>query len=178
MYWNAPVWYWALRLLAWILSIEISTILPGFDDNNFIVIDCSANQQNDSDFVGIENSISAITEPIQAGKPTVRSIKIEGGPYYTRLFKLNVEYFGGDEGQSLIQWYRTTPENKYTAIDGKNSAELFWNCLGATKRSYQPTVADIGCRLEVKYTPVRSDGVTGLPVFVVSKAILKGKMYW
>eukprot|EP01114_Cavostelium_apophysatum_P010558 TRINITY_DN2442_c1_g1_i1.p1 TRINITY_DN2442_c1_g1~~TRINITY_DN2442_c1_g1_i1.p1 ORF type:complete len:1105 (+),score=306.42 TRINITY_DN2442_c1_g1_i1:300-3317(+) len=109
----------------------------------------------------IETSISALTEMIQPGKPQITRLQIEGGPYHTRLFNLKATYFGGDEGKSLIQWYRTSPDGKYEAIQG------------ATKGSYQPSANDITCRFEVKYTPIRSDGVVGLPCYVVSKPVIK-----
>ncbi len=100
------------------------------------------------------------------GRPRVDRIRIEGGPYYTRRFDLQVQYFGGEEGNSIIQWYKVSPSGVYQSIEGPTN-----------KRSYQPTASDINCRLEVKYIPVRNDGVQGLPIFVVSKPILKGKYY-
>jgi len=33
-------------------------------------------------------------------------LKLVGGPYYTHLLRLEAEYFGGEEGNSLIQWLR------------------------------------------------------------------------
>lgn len=52
---------------------------------------------------GVEITSSAFTEPIQPGRPQIIRIQLEGGPYYTKRFQLNVEYFGGDEGTSIIQ---------------------------------------------------------------------------
>jgi hypothetical protein len=37
------------------------------------------------------------------------------------MFKLNAEYFGGEEGNSKIQWYKTTPDGQFTPIKGKYS---------------------------------------------------------
>eukprot|EP00027_Filamoeba_sp_ATCC50430_P018390 CAMPEP_0168576394 /NCGR_PEP_ID=MMETSP0413-20121227/20215_1 /TAXON_ID=136452 /ORGANISM="Filamoeba nolandi, Strain NC-AS-23-1" /LENGTH=866 /DNA_ID=CAMNT_0008610049 /DNA_START=313 /DNA_END=2913 /DNA_ORIENTATION=- len=111
---------------------------------------------------GQETTVSAVSDLVQPGKPAILSMTIEGGPYYTRLFTLNAVYVGGDEGQSIIQWYKVNPD--------EGNMQLM---EGVTKKSYQPTVADIGHRLEVKYIPVRNDGVQGLPIFAVSKTVLK-----
>eukprot|EP01119_Soliformovum_irregulare_P013308 TRINITY_DN3526_c0_g1_i1.p1 TRINITY_DN3526_c0_g1~~TRINITY_DN3526_c0_g1_i1.p1 ORF type:complete len:1045 (-),score=343.24 TRINITY_DN3526_c0_g1_i1:27-3161(-) len=110
---------------------------------------------------GQEISVSAITDIIQPGAPQILNLKMEGGPYYTRLFKLNSEYFGGEEGASKIQWSKTLPDGSFYTIPD------------AQKMAYQPTQEDISCRLEVKYIPIRSDGIQGPPVFVVSRPILR-----
>lgn len=44
---------------------------------------------------------SYVTDVVQAGYPTIKKLRMEGGPYYTRAFKLAVDYFGGDEGKSV-----------------------------------------------------------------------------
>ena len=93
---------------------------------------------------------------------------------FSYSIRLNVEYCGGDEGESKIQWFRTTPEGKYEEIEGTLCSDLSHN-LGANRQSYQPTSKDTNCRLEVKYIPVRDDGLRGLPIFVVSKPVLKGE---
>eukprot|EP01116_Phalansterium_solitarium_P004885 TRINITY_DN1608_c1_g2_i1.p1 TRINITY_DN1608_c1_g2~~TRINITY_DN1608_c1_g2_i1.p1 ORF type:complete len:1045 (+),score=376.85 TRINITY_DN1608_c1_g2_i1:171-3305(+) len=112
--------------------------------------------------LGPDRAVSVDTSaPIRPGEPRVRSIRIDGGPYYTRVFKLTVDYFGGTEGASQIQWYKAHPDGKYSALVGMNGL------------TYEPTINDIGSRLEVRYVPVRSDGAKGLPIFVVSKPILK-----
>ena len=115
-----------------------------------------------SDSLGIEHSISAITDRIRPAKPIIKSIKLTGGPYFTRLFKLQVEYVGGEEGNSVIEWFKTTQDGKYVPIKDK---------LNST--CYQPTIEDVYSRLEIKYTPVRSDGEVGIPAYVISKPILK-----
>lgn len=72
-----------------------------------------------------EHTISAFTDPIAPGTPKVTSMKIEGGPYFTRLFKLDVEYFGGEEGNSKIQWAKSTPDGSYHIIEGNNLFTTF-----------------------------------------------------
>jgi len=109
-----------------------------------------------------EATFTVITDqPIQPGWPEIKRITIEGGPYYTRIFEVKTDYFGGEEGHSIIEWYRSYVDGRFEQIEG------------VKKRTYQPIPKEIGVRLEVKYTPVRRDGVQGVPIFAVSKPVLK-----
>lgn len=72
-----------------------------------------------------------------------------------------MNYFGGHEGDSIVEWFKTTKEGCFSLLKGNQA------------RTYRPSINDISARLEVKYTPVRSDNVRGLPIWVVSKPIQK-----
>ena len=120
-----------------------------------------------SDIIPVDSvnstSISFVTDIIRPALPQIKRIKINGGPYFTKPFKIQVDYFGGEEGDSKIEWFKSTNDGNFISINNNNT----------NNKTYQPTNEDVYSRIEVKYTPVRKDGEIGIPVFVVSKTILK-----
>jgi glutaredoxin len=103
-----------------------------------------------------------ISPTVEPGLPRIESLRILGGPDFTRPFTLVPQYFGGKEGASRVEWFRVFPDGKVEAI-----------ALAAEKRTYEPSPSDVDCRLEVRVTPSRIDGVCGAPCTVISKPILK-----
>jgi len=86
--------------------------------------------------------------------PKLIKYSLSGTYYHTGVLRIDREYQGGVEGNSVIRWERC----------GKKS-QIFSSIPGATSLQYSPSVADIGYRIRFVYLPVRADGVTGPIVF-------------
>lgn len=97
--------------------------------------------------------VSAVTGPVSPGMPKIDKLEIEGRGYHTNLYAVRGIYSGGKEGKSKIQWLRSMV----------GSPDLI-SIPGEIGRMYEANVDDVGYRLVAVYTPVREDGVEGIPV--------------
>ncbi|KAL5577368.1 hypothetical protein UlMin_019067 [Ulmus minor] len=97
--------------------------------------------------------VYAETDPILPGIPKIDKLEIEGRGFHTNLYAVRGSYSGGKEGKSRIQWLRSMV----------GSPDLI-SIPGEVGRMYEANVDDVGYRLVAVYTPVREDGVEGLPV--------------
>jgi hypothetical protein len=70
-------------------------------------------------------------------------------------------YSGGKEGKSKIQWLRSMV----------GSPDLI-SFSGEVGRMYEANVDDVGYRLVAVYTPVREDGVEGIPFLTSMEKII------
>ncbi|KAK7198414.1 leucine-rich repeat protein [Novymonas esmeraldas] len=93
---------------------------------------------------------SVTTDPVTACTPECRSIKIIGSLAEGSQLEVDVEYYGGEEGDSFYQWLRKAgSKDDYTPISGANGTK------------YVATPEDVGQCLAVEYTPVNAEGVAG-----------------
>ncbi|KAG5496370.1 hypothetical protein JKF63_02672 [Porcisia hertigi] len=93
---------------------------------------------------------SITTDPVIACSPECRSIKIIGDLVEGRQLEVDVEYYGGEEGDSFFQWLRKSGDrDDYTPISAANGTK------------YVVTPEDVGQYLAVEYTPVNAEGVAG-----------------
>lgn len=97
--------------------------------------------------------VSAVAGPVSPGIPKIDKLEIEGRGYHTNLYAVRGIYSGGKEGKSKIQWLRSMV----------GSPDLI-SIPGEVGRMYEANVDDVGYRLVAVYTPVREDGVEGIPV--------------
>lgn len=93
---------------------------------------------------------SVTSEPVRACTPECRSIKIIGNLVEGSQLEVDVEYFGGAEGESFYQWLRkASTKDEYKAIHGANGTK------------YVVAPEDVGQYLAVEYTPVNAEGAAG-----------------
>eukprot|EP00727_Mastigamoeba_balamuthi_P013621 m51a1_g8882 hypothetical protein (1141) ;mRNA; r:644686-648971 len=102
---------------------------------------------------GVQGDVVTVrTQKISPAKPQVLTITMTGKPEEGEALEVTVEYFGGVEGKSTIQWLRRDPSSEETVA-----------IPHARKRKYTARIDDVGYYLVARYTPVRSDGATGDP---------------
>mmetsp|Transcript_7407 Transcript_7407/g.10933 ORF Transcript_7407/g.10933 Transcript_7407/m.10933 type:complete len:936 (+) Transcript_7407:50-2857(+) len=103
------------------------------------------------------------TRPIEAAPPSVNDISIEGELVEGEVLSLNYEYYGGEEGDSIIQWHRySNKEGQYLPIEG------------ATKQEYKATLEDVHKTLAVVFIPVSASGIQGDEEMIECKTIKPG----
>lgn len=94
--------------------------------------------------------VTASTESVVTpGLPQVKVINIVGEPLKGHVLEVNVDYFGGEQGESIIEWAREVPETRHFDVIAKKT------------RKYVVQHEDLGRMLKVSYTPVRRDGIQG-----------------
>lgn len=94
--------------------------------------------------------VTASTEgPIRPGPPQVKVLNIVGEPGKGKVLEINVDYFGGEPGDGIIEWSREVPETRHFDVIAKKT------------RKYVVQQEDLGKMLKVAYTPVRRDGAQG-----------------
>ncbi|XP_078162701.1 outer arm dynein light chain 1 protein isoform X2 [Carex rostrata] len=100
-----------------------------------------------------EPRIHLSTEPVRPGSPRLISLDVVGQPVEGTTLVANKRYWGGEEGDSIFQWFLTDSDGIKTEVEG------------ATSASYTLTLGDIGSRISVSCEPVRNDGARG-PVVI------------
>ncbi|KAL3696460.1 hypothetical protein R1sor_010536 [Riccia sorocarpa] len=114
-----------------------------------------------SDVFGrVAEPVSCVTPPVTPGLPRIDKLEVEGRGFHTSLYAVRGIYFGGREGNSTLQWFR--------AMAG--SPDLI-PISGEVGRMYEANVDDVGYRLVAVYTPVREDGVEGVPTSASTEPI-------
>jgi hypothetical protein len=108
---------------------------------------------------------------INIGYPKIEKLSLIG--QLEESFPITVvgKYFGGIEGNSVIQWHRTDPS-------GEESPQEPQPIQSANTLTYIPTADDIGCFLFVSYTPVRSDGSAGNKEIIMTGQPIIGNCYF
>lgn len=99
--------------------------------------------------------------PIIPGPPACRSLELAGSMLEGGRLTSHAEYTGGVKGNCIQQWFRSHD-------DGSKDELIADECLDLV-------LADVDCRIEVIFTPVREDGVQGSPKSVSSDTILPGE---
>ncbi|KAL6500611.1 187-kDa microtubule-associated protein air9 [Orobanche hederae] len=88
-------------------------------------------------------------ECVRPGSPRLLSLQIIGTVVEGTALNVEKKYWGGEEGESIYRWFRTTS-------DGANN-----EISGATSSSYMLSVDDIGYFISVSCEPIRSDWARG-----------------
>ncbi|KAG5254640.1 187-kDa microtubule-associated protein [Salix suchowensis] len=88
-------------------------------------------------------------ERVRPGSPRLLSLQIVGTAIEGTMLTVDKKYWGGQEGNSVFRWFRTS-------LDG---AQI--EIRGATTSSYMLLVDDIGFFVSVSCEPVRSDWARG-----------------
>jgi hypothetical protein len=98
-----------------------------------------------------------ITDEIEPGPPTVSSLEILGEPLEGSELEVLALYYGGHPGKHIVQWYSLEEQDGHATRTKIPQARAL---------KYTPTRQDVGCVLEVAFTPVRDDGMRGAPLVV------------
>ncbi|EEF39234.1 protein phosphatases pp1 regulatory subunit, putative [Ricinus communis] len=96
-------------------------------------------------------------ERVRPGSPRLLSLQIVGTAVEGTALSVDKKYWGGDEGDSVFRWFRTSSDG--------NQSEI----RGATAALYMLSIDDIGFFVSVSCEPVRRDWARG-PI-VVSEQI-------
>lgn len=88
-------------------------------------------------------------ERVRPGSPTLLSLHIVGNAVEGTILKTEKKYWGGEEGDSVYRWLRTSSDGTKNEI------------AGATSASYVLSIDDIGSFISVSCEPVRSDWARG-----------------
>ncbi|KAL6567260.1 187-kDa microtubule-associated protein air9 [Orobanche gracilis] len=88
-------------------------------------------------------------ERVRPGSPRLLSLQIIGTAVEGTALNVKKKYWGGEEGESIYRWFRTSS-------DGANN-----EISGATTSSYMLSVDDISNFISVSCEPIRSDWATG-----------------
>ncbi|XP_050287911.1 187-kDa microtubule-associated protein AIR9 isoform X2 [Quercus robur] len=102
----------------------------------------------DDGIVG-EPRICMAQERFRPGSPRLLSLQIVGNDIEGATLSVDKKYWGGEEGDSVFRWFRTSSDGMQSEI---------W---GATTASYMLSVEDIGFFVSVSCEPVRSDWARG-----------------
>lgn len=104
-----------------------------------------------------EPRICMAQERIRPGSPRLLSLQIVGSVVEGTILSVDKSYWGGDEGESVFRWFRTSSDGNQNEV------------RGATSASYMLSVDDIGFLISVSCEPVRNDWARG-PI-VISEQI-------
>ncbi|XP_031264195.1 187-kDa microtubule-associated protein AIR9 isoform X1 [Pistacia vera] len=88
-------------------------------------------------------------ERVRPGSPRLLSLQIVGMAVEGTIVSVDKKYWGGEEGNSVFRWFRTSSDGTQSEI------------RGATSASYILSVEDIGFFVSVSCEPVRSDWARG-----------------
>lgn len=86
---------------------------------------------------------------VRPGSPRLLTLQIIGTAVEGTTLNIEKKYWGGEEGESIYRWFRTSSDGTHIEI------------TGATSSSYMLSVADIGYFISVSCEPVRSDWARG-----------------
>ncbi|XP_027366103.1 187-kDa microtubule-associated protein AIR9 isoform X1 [Abrus precatorius] len=88
-------------------------------------------------------------ERVRPGSPRLLSLHIVGNAVEGTMLQIEKKYWGGEEGDSIYCWLRTSSDGTKNEI------------MGATTESYVPSIDDIGFFISVSCEPVRNDWARG-----------------
>lgn len=92
---------------------------------------------------------ASTTGPIRPGHPQVKYLSVGGEFAKGKVLEVNIDYFGGEQGDGIVEWSREVPETRHFDVIAKRT------------KKYVVQQEDVGRMLKVSYTPVRKDGVQG-----------------
>ncbi|XP_071715705.1 187-kDa microtubule-associated protein AIR9 [Rutidosis leptorrhynchoides] len=95
--------------------------------------------------------------PISPGPPTCQSLEFNGAMVEGGILTFTASYSGGVKGACLFEWFRVKDNGLKEKIHASDHLDL--------------TLKDVGGCIEIVYTPVREDGVKGIPKSIVSSPI-------
>lgn len=88
-------------------------------------------------------------ERVRPGTPRLLSLQIIGTAVEGTTLNVEKKYWGGEEGEPIYRWFRTSSDSTHGEIKG------------ATSSSYVLSVEDIGFFVSLSCEPIRSDGARG-----------------
>ncbi|KAE7996085.1 hypothetical protein FH972_000834 [Carpinus fangiana] len=88
-------------------------------------------------------------ERVRPGSPRLLSLQIVGNAIEGTTLSVEKKYWGGEEGDSVFRWFRTSSDSMQSEIRGASGA------------SYMLSVDDIGFFISVSCEPVRTDWARG-----------------
>ncbi|GAV67239.1 LRR_4 domain-containing protein [Cephalotus follicularis] len=88
-------------------------------------------------------------ERLRPGSPRLLSLQIVGTAVEGTMLNVDKSYWGGEEGDSVYRWFRTSFDGMQTEVQG------------ATSLSYMLSIDDIGFFISVSCEPVRRDWARG-----------------
>ncbi|KAJ7969079.1 187-kDa microtubule-associated protein AIR9-like [Quillaja saponaria] len=88
-------------------------------------------------------------ERVRPGSPRLLSLQIVGSAVEGTSLTIDKKYWGGEEGDSVFRWFRTSSDGTQSEI------------TGAMTTQYMLSVDDIGFFVSVSCEPVRSDWARG-----------------
>lgn len=86
---------------------------------------------------------------VRPGSPRLLSLQIVGTSVEGTTLSVDKKYWGGEEGDSVFRWFRTSSDGTQSEVNGSTTASHFLS------------VDDIGFLLSVSCEPVRSDWARG-----------------
>lgn len=128
------------------------TFVPSQDDVGFVLVATVTPVRVDG-MVGVP-VVHTTKSFVAAAGPTVMNVAVEGAAVEAGTLRGVGRYFGGEPGTHLYQWIRE--------LDGH---------VVARTQQYPISLDDIGSRLVFEWTPVRRDGVSGVPQSAVSDIV-------
>lgn len=99
--------------------------------------------------------------PIVPGPPSCESLKFSGSMTEGEQLTFIASYCGGVRGKCCSEWYRV-----------QNNGHKEKLCANSEEDSLDLTLDDVGSRIEIIFTPVRNDGVRGIPKSIISDVIM------
>ncbi|KAH7307676.1 hypothetical protein KP509_22G071800 [Ceratopteris richardii] len=96
--------------------------------------------------------------PVLASSPCCVSLTLLGEAIEGQTLAFVADYKGGEKGVCTHEWFRSDTDGSETFLSSEDSISLM--------------LEDVGCRIKLVYTPVRKDGVTGVPQIVFSDTII------
>ncbi|KAL6880549.1 hypothetical protein ACP4OV_012114 [Aristida adscensionis] len=112
---------------------------------------------------GVHGSLvsTEVIGPIIPGPPTCQSLELAGCMVEGGRLTFHAEYTGGVKGNCIQEWFRVHGDGHKDKLTADECLDLI--------------LADVDCRIELVFTPVREDGMQGSPRSVISDAILPGE---
>ncbi|XP_058099162.1 187-kDa microtubule-associated protein AIR9 isoform X2 [Magnolia sinica] len=125
------------------------------DDIGFLIsVSCEPIR---SDWARGPTVLSEQIGPILPGPPTCQSLQFVGSLMEGHSLNFVASYSGGERGKCTHEWFRVKGNGAKDKLSGNEFLDL--------------TLEDVGKCIELVYTPVRMDGLRGVPKSIVSDAI-------
>ncbi|KAJ4976364.1 hypothetical protein NE237_001470 [Protea cynaroides] len=139
-----------------IKGASTASYMPSIDDIGFCIsISCEPVR---SDWARGPTVVSEQIGPVVPGPPTCQSLEFRGSMVERQRLSFNATYSGGERGSCSHEWFRV----RSSSVKEKLSDDKFLDL----------TLEDVGRRVELVYTPVRRDGIKGIPRSIVSDEIV------
>eukprot|EP00249_Psilotum_nudum_P024971 c29337_g1_i1 orf=404-6085(-) len=102
-------------------------------------------------------AVSQLIGPVLPAPPTCDLLQLCGRYVEGGCLSFKAVYRGGEKGACIYEWIRITPNGKECHLSNRE----FLNLVSE----------DVGCRIELIFTPVRKDGLCGTPQRVISDIV-------
>jgi hypothetical protein len=105
-----------------------------------------------------------VTTQVQPGPPRCSALALEGRAAEGEDLTAVIEYAGGVEGASIVQWFRVEPDGVETLVSVSGNVVEVYTC----------SLEDVGRRIKLEFTPVRADNEAGEKVSLLSPVVSSG----